>query len=111
MSLWAEIRRLHEIEKLSTRAIASRLHCSRQPTIRGRGRRGSCGDRHASEPALSKRVTRSGKREPAMATVRLHRKAALGGGGSHRPSGGLFNGESRLGRAHSRAGMEAVARL
>ena len=30
VSLWAEIRRLHEIEKLSARAIASRLHCSRQ---------------------------------------------------------------------------------
>jgi len=30
VSLWAEIRRLHEIEKLSARAIASRLPCSRQ---------------------------------------------------------------------------------
>jgi transposase len=28
VSLWAEIRRLHEIEKLSGRAIARRLHCS-----------------------------------------------------------------------------------
>ena len=28
VSLWAEIRRLHEIEKLSGRAIALRLHCS-----------------------------------------------------------------------------------
>jgi len=28
VSVWAEIRRLHEIEKLSGRAIASRLHCS-----------------------------------------------------------------------------------
>jgi hypothetical protein len=29
VALWAEIRRLTEIEKLSGRAIARRLHCSR----------------------------------------------------------------------------------
>ena len=29
VSLWAEIRRLAEIEKLSGRVIAQRLHCSR----------------------------------------------------------------------------------
>ena len=29
-AIWAEIRRLHEIEKLSGRAIAGRLGCSRQ---------------------------------------------------------------------------------
>lgn len=29
VALWAEIRRLHEIEKLSQRVIAKRLHCSR----------------------------------------------------------------------------------
>ena len=29
VALWAEIRRLAEIEKLSGRAIAQRLHCSR----------------------------------------------------------------------------------
>ena len=29
VALWAETRRLHEIEKLSRRAIAKRLHCSR----------------------------------------------------------------------------------
>ncbi len=28
VALWAEIRRLAEIEKLSARAIARRLHCS-----------------------------------------------------------------------------------
>jgi transposase len=33
VSVWAEIRRLHEIEKLSARAIASRLPCSRH-TVR-----------------------------------------------------------------------------
>jgi transposase len=33
VSLWAEIRRLHEIEKLSARAIATRLQCSRH-TVR-----------------------------------------------------------------------------
>jgi transposase len=30
IALWAEIRRLHAIEKLSERAIATRLHCSRE---------------------------------------------------------------------------------
>ena len=29
VALWAEIRRLAEIEKLSGRAISRRLHCSR----------------------------------------------------------------------------------
>ena len=33
VSVWAEIRRLHEIEKLSARAIARRLNCSRH-TVR-----------------------------------------------------------------------------
>ena len=32
-SLWAEIRRLHEVEQLSQRAIASRLRCSHK-TVR-----------------------------------------------------------------------------
>jgi hypothetical protein len=30
VALWAEIRRLAEIDKLSDRAIAQRLHCSRR---------------------------------------------------------------------------------
>ena len=30
VSLWAEIRRLKEIEQLSRRAIAKRLHCDRR---------------------------------------------------------------------------------
>ena len=31
VGLWAEIRRLAEIDKLSTRAIARRLHCTGGP--------------------------------------------------------------------------------
>ena len=34
IALWAEIRRLAEIEKLSGRAISRRLHCSRH-TVAG----------------------------------------------------------------------------
>jgi transposase len=34
VALWAEIRRLHEIEKLSGRAIARRLNCSRDTVAR-----------------------------------------------------------------------------
>ena len=30
VSLWAEIRRLHEVEGLSRRAISERLHCCRE---------------------------------------------------------------------------------
>src|SRR5271167_1145886 len=33
VSLWAEIRRLHEVERLSQAAIARRLHCSHR-TVR-----------------------------------------------------------------------------
>ena len=38
VALWAEIRRLSEIEKLSGWAIARRLHCSRH-TVAARPRR------------------------------------------------------------------------
>ena len=34
VALWAEIRRLHEIEKLSRRAIALRVNCSRDTVAR-----------------------------------------------------------------------------
>ena len=33
VALWAEIRRLSEIERLSARAIAQRLHCSRHTVV------------------------------------------------------------------------------
>jgi transposase len=35
ISLWAEIRRLHEREGLSGRAIAQRLHCSTKTVAKG----------------------------------------------------------------------------
>jgi transposase len=34
VSLWAEIRRLHEVEGLSRRAIAKKLHCGRRTVIK-----------------------------------------------------------------------------
>lgn len=37
VALWAEIRRLHEIEKLSGRAIARRLNCSRDTVAKALG--------------------------------------------------------------------------
>ena len=37
VALWAEIRRLSEIERLSDRAIARRLHCSRHTVKVARG--------------------------------------------------------------------------
>ena len=36
VALWAEIRRLAEIEKLSARAIARRLHCSWRTVAKAR---------------------------------------------------------------------------
>jgi transposase len=59
VALWAEIRRLAEIEKCTGRAIARRLHCSRhtvaaalkreQPPVRGTARRTSLLDPYKSQ--------------------------------------------------------------
>jgi transposase len=59
VALWAEIRRLAEIEKLSGRAIARRLHCARhtvaaafeldQPPAREGSRRASLLDPHRAK--------------------------------------------------------------
>ena len=59
VALWAEIRRLAEIEKLSCRAVARRLHCARhtvdkalnlnQPPAQGIARRTDILDIHRSK--------------------------------------------------------------
>ena len=59
VALWAEIRRLAEVEKYSRRAIARRLHCGRQtvdmalklnqPPVRGVVHRASILDAHRSK--------------------------------------------------------------
>jgi transposase len=82
IALWAEIRRLAEIEKFSGRAIARRLHCSRhtvaaaleldQPPSRQISRRASLVDAHRSkiDVLLAK--------YPELSAVRIHEEIARG---------------------------------
>lgn len=77
---WAEIRRLHEIDKLSGHAIARRLRCARrtvakalrleQPPARVTGRGASLLD-----PYLAKIQTLLGK-YPELSAVRIHEEIA-----------------------------------
>ena len=55
VSLWAEIRRLHEIEKLSARAIARRLRCARRTVCKALAQ---------SEPPRQTREPRSSILDP-----------------------------------------------
>ena len=82
VALWAEIRRLAEIEKFSGRAIARRLHCSRhtvaaaleldQPPARQISRRASLVDAHRSKiDALLAKY-------PELSAVRIHEEIARG---------------------------------
>jgi len=82
VALWAEIRRLAEIEKLSGWAISRRLHCSRhtvaqalkldQPPPRQAARRASLLDPHRSKiDALLAKY-------PEMSAVRIHEEIARG---------------------------------
>src|SRR5262245_9415880 len=85
VSLWAEVRRLAEIEQLSGRAISRRLHCSRhtvaaalgldQPPARQRTRRASLLDPHKAK--IDALVTKY----PELSAVRIHEEIARGPGG------------------------------
>jgi transposase len=85
VALWAEIRRLAEIEKLSARAIARRLHCSRhtvaaaltmqQPPTRATRRRGSL-----LEPYLPQ-INDLLAKYPELSAVRIHEEIAHGPAG------------------------------
>ncbi|MGH8134025.1 MAG: IS21 family transposase [Steroidobacteraceae bacterium] len=80
VALWAEIRRLHEIEKLSARAIASRLNCSRDTVARAV---------RLEQPPISRRASCNGildpfrakidalvARYPDLSAVRIHEEIA-----------------------------------
>jgi transposase len=82
VALWAEIRRLAEIEKLSSRAVSRRLHCSwrtvaaalelDQPPTREVVHRGSLLDAHRSKTdALLAKY-------PELSAVRIHEEIARG---------------------------------
>ena len=82
IALWAEIRRLAEIEKLSGRAISRRLHCSRhtvagaleldQPPVRQAALRTSLLDPHRTKiDALLAKY-------PELSAVRIHEEIARG---------------------------------
>jgi transposase len=82
VALWAEIRRLAEIKKLSGWAISQRLHCSRhtvaaalkldQPPVRQRARRRSLVDSHRSKiDALLAKY-------PELSAVRICEEVARG---------------------------------
>jgi len=82
VALWAEVRRLKEIEKLSERKIALRLHCSRhsvakalrleQPPTTEAVHRGSL-----LEPYLSK-IDALVTKHPDLSAVRIHEEIARG---------------------------------
>jgi transposase len=82
VALWAEIRRLAEIEKLSSRAISRRLHCSRhtvaaaieldQPPPRQRTRRAHLLDPHRA------RITELLARDPELSAERIREEIARG---------------------------------
>lgn len=83
VALWAEIRRLAEIEKLSGRVIAQRLHCSRhtvvaaldltQPPASASTRRKSLLDPYVN------RIQELLARHPDLSAVRIHEEIARAG--------------------------------
>ena len=79
---WAEIRRLAEVEKLSVRAIARRLHCARQtvtaaleldhPAARPRAARASLLDPYKA------RINALMEKYPELSAVRIREEIARG---------------------------------
>jgi hypothetical protein len=87
VGLWAEIRRLAEIDKLSVRAIARRLHCARRtvtaalrrdhPATPPRARRASLLDPYKA------RINALVAQCPELSAVRIREEIARGPDGYH----------------------------
>ena len=123
VALWAEIRRLAEIEKLSGWAISRRLHCSRhtvaaalkldQPPVRQVARRASLLD-----PYMAK-IDALLAKYPDLSAVRIREEIARGPDGYHRqrdrhsplPADGPSRTRPRLPGSPLRAGPGDAGRL
>lgn len=92
---WAEIRRLHEVEKLSQRAIAERLGCSRKLVRRALDQETAPTGRRGLEPRQVKlepfkpRIQAILEQYPTLSAVRIQEKIAQGDGHSPGYCGGL----------------------
>ena len=82
VALWAEIRRLSEIERLSVRAIAERLHCSRHTVVDALALSQPPGNAPASRSSLVDpyvdQIHEILARHPDLSAVRIHEEIARG---------------------------------
>ncbi len=95
VSQWAEIRRLFEIEKLSKRAIAERVGCSRKTIPRALGLEEAPSIKRYSQPRQAKlepfkpRIKSILEQYPELSAVRIMEKIAKGDGESPGYIGGI----------------------
>jgi transposase len=95
VSQWAEIRRLFEIEKLSKRAIAERLRCSRKTVDRALGFEEAPSNKRYAQTRPTKldpfkpRIQAIIQEYPQLSAVRIMEKISKGDGQSHRYTGGI----------------------
>jgi len=83
VALWAEIRRLAEIDKLSDRAIAQRLHCARRTVAAALQRQQPPSQTKAPRASLldpyRERIKDLLARYPDLSAVRIHEELARAG--------------------------------
>jgi transposase len=80
VALWAEIRRLAEIDKLSGRAIAERLHCSRHTVAKAvqldKPPTANCSQRTSLLDSHRAKIDALLAKDPALSAVRIHEEIA-----------------------------------
>ena len=95
VSLWAEVRRLFEIEKFSRRAIAQRLGCSRKTVDRALGFEEAPLNKRYAQTRPTKldpfkpRIQAIIQEYPELTAVRIMEKISKGDGQSHGYTGGI----------------------